>query len=92
MSILIRRDTRILVQGITGGQASVDTERGQRYGARILAGVTPGRGGERVHGVPVYDTVAEAARIHRIDATGDPASVQAQIIATVNARFGLMLA
>jgi succinyl-CoA synthetase alpha subunit len=69
MSILIDRGTRILVQGITGGQAQTDTERALRYGARIVAGVTPGRGGEAVHGVPVFDTVAAALRNHPADAS-----------------------
>ena len=68
MSILIDGSTRILVQGITGGQAQVDTERGLRYGARIVAGVTPGRGGENVHGVPVFDAVAHATSAHVVDA------------------------
>lgn len=67
MSILIDADTRILIQGLTGGQARVDTERGLRYGARIMAGVTPGRGGEMVHAVPVYDTVKQALRQHAAD-------------------------
>ena len=65
VSILVDRDTRILVQGITGGQASVDTGRALQYGSTIVAGVTPGRGGESVHGVPVFDTVAAALAHHR---------------------------
>lgn len=69
MSILIDAGTRVLVQGITGAQAGVDTLRALRYGAKILAGVTPGRGGESAHGLPVYDTVEEAKRAHAIDAT-----------------------
>ena len=67
MSILIDRNTTVVVQGITGGQARFDTEWCIRYGTRIVAGVTPGRGGESVHGVPVYDTVRQAAREHDIN-------------------------
>lgn len=69
MSILIDTTTRVLIQGITGGQARVDTERSLRYGTQIAAGVTPGRGGDAVHGVPVYDTVKQAVREHPVDAS-----------------------
>ena len=67
MSILIDETTRILIQGLTGAQARVDTERGLRYGARIVAGVTPGRGGEVVHGLMVFDTVKQALAQHAAD-------------------------
>lgn len=69
MSILIDERTRILVQGITGSQARADIERAIAYGSHIVAGVTPGKGGEVVHGVPVYDTVAGALEHHDIDAS-----------------------
>jgi succinyl-CoA synthetase alpha subunit len=60
VSILAHAGTRILVQGITGREAATFTLESLRYGAQIVAGVTPGKGGQRVHGVPVYDTVAAA--------------------------------
>lgn len=69
MSILIDANTRVLIQGITGGQARVDTERSLNYGTHVIAGVTPGRGGETVHGLPVYDTVKQALEQHTIDAS-----------------------
>ena len=69
MSILVDAGSRILVQGITGTQAGVDAVRALRYGGHIVAGVTPGRGGSDVHGIPVYDTVAEAARHHEPNAS-----------------------
>jgi len=69
MSILVHRETRILVQGLTGRQAQSDTEGAIRYGARIVAGVTPGRGGESVCGVPVFDTVRAAQKAHPADAS-----------------------
>ena len=71
MSILVDDRTRILVQGITGSVGRVDTGFCLEYGSRIVAGVTPGRGGQSVSGVPVFDTVAEA-----VDRTGANAAVQ----------------
>lgn len=69
MSILVDRETRVTVQGITGGQARFDTEWCIRYGTRIVSGVTPGKGGETVHGVPVYDTMRRALADHPVDAS-----------------------
>ncbi len=60
MSILIDETTRVVVQGITGNQGRFDTELSLAYGVNIVAGVTPGRGGETVSGVPVFDTVKRA--------------------------------
>jgi succinyl-CoA synthetase alpha subunit len=60
LSILLNRETRVLVQGITGRIGRVQTKWMLDYGTNIVAGVTPGKGGEEVEGVPVYDTVAEA--------------------------------
>src|SRR5438876_12450470 len=60
MSILVGSDTRLLVQGITGKEGSFQTRRCIEYGTKVVAGVTPGRGGEEAEGVPVFDTVAEA--------------------------------
>jgi succinyl-CoA synthetase alpha subunit len=69
MSILIDQSTRVIVQGITGATARGDTERCLRYGTKIVAGVSPGRGGDDVHGVPVYDTVRAALAEHPAMAT-----------------------
>ncbi|HZD10149.1 MAG TPA: succinate--CoA ligase subunit alpha, partial [Candidatus Binatia bacterium] len=60
MSILIDKDTRAVVQGITGRQGEFHTEQMLEYGTNIVAGVTPGKGGEWVHGVPVFNTVKKA--------------------------------
>ncbi len=60
MSVLIDNSTRVVVQGITGNQGRYDTRLALDYGVNIVAGVTPGRGGEEVEGVPVFDTVAAA--------------------------------
>ena len=60
MSILVNKDTRVLVQGITGREGGFQTERCIEYGTKVVAGCTPGRGGETAYGVPVFNTVAEA--------------------------------
>ncbi len=69
MSILIDETTQVLIQGITGSEGTFHTERMIEYGTKVVAGVTPGKGGTEHLGVPVYDTVAQAAKEHRIDAT-----------------------
>ncbi len=60
MSILVDKDTRLLVQGITGREGEFHTRQMIEYGTNVVAGVTPGRGGQEVAGVPVFDTVKEA--------------------------------
>ncbi len=64
MAVLVDKGTRLLVQGITGREGSFHTKLMIEYGTKVVAGVTPGKGGMEVHGVPVYDTVAEAVREH----------------------------
>jgi succinyl-CoA synthetase alpha subunit len=64
MSILLNRDTTFIVQGITGREAVNLTRECLDYGSRIVGGVTPGRKGREVHGVPVFDTVAQAVANH----------------------------
>jgi succinyl-CoA synthetase alpha subunit len=60
MSILVNKDSKIICQGITGNQGSFHTEQCIDYGTNVVAGVTPGRGGEEALGVPVYNTMREA--------------------------------
>ncbi len=62
MSILIEEKTRILVQGITGKEATFHTQKMQEYGTRVVAGVTPGKGGQAHLGLPVFNTVEQAIR------------------------------
>ena len=69
MAILADENTRIIVQGITGREAATFTKDMQNYGTRVLAGVTPGKGGQRIHGIPVYDTVRQALSENPADAT-----------------------
>ncbi len=66
---LVDRNTRVIVQGITGSQGRFHTALMQEYGTKIMAGVTPGKGGENVNSIPVYDTIAEAQTIHQLDAS-----------------------
>lgn len=70
MSIYVDADTKLLVQGITGREGMFHTGHMVDYGTRVVAGVTPGKGGETVHGVPVFDTVDQA-----VAATGANASI-----------------
>jgi succinyl-CoA synthetase alpha subunit len=62
MSILIDKSTKVICQGLTGKQGTFHTQQCLDYGTKVVAGVTPGRGGEKHLGLPVYDTVADAAR------------------------------
>jgi len=62
VSILVDRSTRVVVQGITGREGSFHALRNRDYGTQLVAGVTPGKGGQDVDGVPVFDTVADAVR------------------------------
>ena len=67
MSILITRDTTFIIQGITGREAVNVTRECLDYGSKIVGGVTPGRAGREVYGVPVFDTVAQIASKTRVD-------------------------
>jgi succinyl-CoA synthetase alpha subunit len=60
MSILVDKDTRLLVQGITGGEGSFHTQRCIEYGTKVVAGVTPGKGGSKHLGVPVFNAIEKA--------------------------------
>ncbi|MFQ5710493.1 MAG: CoA-binding protein [Candidatus Geothermarchaeales archaeon] len=64
MAILVDPETTVLVQGITGREGSARTKFMKDYGTNVVAGVTPGRGGQEVHGVPVYNTIEEAISKH----------------------------
>ena len=70
MAILVDHETRLLVQGLTGSEGRFFGLRNRAYGTNVVAGVTPGKGGQDVEGIPVFDTVIDA-----IDATGANASL-----------------
>jgi succinyl-CoA synthetase alpha subunit len=69
MAIFVNADTKVIVQGLTGGQGKYHGLRNQAYGTQVVGGVTPGKGGTDVEGIPVFNTVAEA-----VAATGANAS------------------
>ncbi len=60
MAILINKNTKVVVQGITGAMGQTHTKLMQKYGTKIVAGVTPGKGGQEINGIPVFDSVQEA--------------------------------
>jgi len=70
MSIWVNEETKIVVQGLTGKEGRFHAEKCREYGAKIVAGVTPGKAGQEVDGVPIFNTVADA-----VDATGATASL-----------------
>jgi succinyl-CoA synthetase alpha subunit len=96
MSILIDRSTRLLVQGITGRQAHLNTRYMKAYGTQVVAGVTPGKGGQKLDDViPIYGTVADAVREHpEINATViyvPPRAVQSAAFEAIDAGIRLIL-
>ncbi|HET7615703.1 MAG TPA: succinate--CoA ligase subunit alpha [Bacillales bacterium] len=70
MSVYVNKDTKVIVQGITGSQGLYHTKQMIEYGTKIVGGVTPGKGGTEIEGVPVFNTVQEA-----VEATGANASI-----------------
>jgi succinyl-CoA synthetase alpha subunit len=69
MAILINKKTKVITQGITGQAGKFHTEQGLLYGSRFVGGVTPGKGGQEILGLPVFDTVHEAKKATDCDAT-----------------------
>ena len=67
MAILVDKNSKVIVQGITGGAGRFHTERMLQYGTKIVAGTSPGKGGEKVFDLPVYDTVEECVKNHQAD-------------------------
>jgi len=69
MSILVDEKTRVVVQGITGREGTFHTEQMLNYGTAVAAGVTPGKGGQTVEGVPVFNTIADAVKEEGVNAS-----------------------
>ena len=95
MSILVNRDTRVICQGITGKVGEFHTRGCLDYGTRMVGGVTPGRGGEKVADLPVFDTVAEAVAATGANATMifvPPAFAADAILEAVGAEIPLVIA
>jgi succinyl-CoA synthetase alpha subunit len=76
VAIFVDQDTKVLVQGLTGGQGRFHGLRNRDYGTQVVAGVTPGKGGQDVEGIPIFDTVADA-----VTATGAPIDHMASFVA-----------
>jgi succinyl-CoA synthetase alpha subunit len=95
MSILINKQTRLICQGITGSAGQFHSKNCLEYGTRLVAGVTPGKGGQQTLGVPVYNTVAEAVEKHQADASMifvPPAFTAAAILEAVDAGIKVIAA
>ncbi len=67
MSVLVNKNSKVLVQGITGSEGSFHTEQMLEYGTKIVAGVTPGKGGQSHLGIPIFNTLAEAVKVTGAD-------------------------
>jgi len=94
MSILLNRNTRVLVQGITGRVGRAQTKWMLEYGTNIVAGVTPGKGGEEVEGVPVHSSVAQAVAERGAEASVffvPPAAVKDAALETIDAGIRLIV-
>jgi len=94
LSVLLNRETKVLVQGMTGRVGRAQTHWMLEYGTNIVAGVTPGKGGEEVEGVPVYNTVAEAVRERGAEASVffiPPPLVKDAAIETIEAGISLIV-
>ena len=72
MSILVNASTQVLVQGITGANGKFHALGCREYGTKVVAGVTPGKGGQSVEGIPVFNSVRQACQAERIDAQLQP--------------------
>ncbi|WP_404995107.1 succinate--CoA ligase subunit alpha [Cupriavidus pauculus] len=94
MAVLIHRDTRVICQGFTGAQGTFHSEQALAYGTKMVGGVTPGKGGESHLGLPVFDTVASAARATGADASViyvPPPFAADAILEAVDAGIGLIV-
>jgi len=94
MSIFVNSDTKVIVQGLTGGQGKYHGLRNRDYGTNIVAGVTPGKGGQDVEGIPVFDSVAEAVAATGADASFvavPPKAAPAAILEAASAGVGFVV-
>ena len=94
MAILADQNTRVIIQGITGREAATFTKDMLDYGTRVVAGVTPGKKGQQVHGIPVYDTVRHALKDHPAEASVisvPPALVKGAVLEALDNGIGLLV-
>ena len=95
MSILIDKTTRVICQGITGAQGTFHSEQAIAYGTKMVGGVTPGKGGEKHIGLPVFNTVAEAVEKTGANATAiyvPPPFAADAILEAIDAELELIVA
>lgn len=94
MAILLDRQSRIVIQGITGSEGSFHTRESVKFGTKVVAGVTPGKGGTDLDGIPVYDRVGDAVEKHQANITGiyTPATFAPDaIFEAIEAGIGLII-
>lgn len=94
MAILVDRTTKIAIQGITGREGSMITRHSVQYGTKVVAGVSPGKGGQSVYGVPVYDSLRAACREKQIDCSlicVPPESVSNAVLEAISNNIKLIL-
>ncbi len=94
MAILADQNTRVVIQGITGREATTFTKDMVDYGTRVVAGVTPGKKGQQVHGIPVFDTVRQALKEHPAEASVisvPPALVKGAVLEALDNGIGLIV-
>jgi len=94
MAVLIHKNTRIITQGITGKAGAFHTEQCLAYGSNFIAGVTPGKGGESIFNLPVFDTVHEIVREMEVDASMifvPPPYAADAILEAIDAKIGLIV-
>jgi len=94
MSVLADKNSRVIIQGMTGKLGQLYSRQMIDYGTRVVAGVTPGRGGEYVHGVPIYNTIREALKYHEADTSitfTPPAVTKDSILESIDAELKLII-
>ncbi|MBM3195343.1 MAG: succinate--CoA ligase subunit alpha [Chlamydiae bacterium] len=94
MAVLINKNTKIITQGITGKAGAFHTEQCIAYGSKFIAGVTPGKGGERIFNLPVFDTVHDIVREMEVDASMifvPPPYAADAILEAIDAKIGLIV-
>ena len=94
MAIFVDQDTKVIVQGLTGGQGRFHGLRNRDYGTQVVAGVTPGKGGQEVEGIPIFDSVADAVAATGADASFvavPPKAASAAILEAAAAGVGFVV-
>ena len=94
MSILVDKNTKVICQGLTGSQGTFHSEQAIAYGTKIVGGVTPGKGGEKHIGLPIFNTVAEATKKTGANATSiyvPPAFAADVILEAIDAKIELIV-